>query len=616
MRYTLQFALLAFLALAFAPAANGQFGQAANERKLPPAFATGKREIDIPFSMTPGTTPEMQAIRVDVLTSADHGRNWVKYAEVLPNAGKFHYAAKKDGEVWFLTQTITARDARPKDEVKWPQMRLIVDTQKPDLKMTALVNPSGQPELSWTVTDVTLSAPSFKIEYQDASGGDENWEPVELSAKENVVSTAGIVGKKLLKLPAGTKAINLRAEVADVAGNRSVFSQHLTLPTQQDLAAAGRREKTQAQLADDSGRRWPDENERPGRKVEGLAASPSGRAHSDMPSEEKEPEPKLVTNPFAGKGHLAALPGNVGREGVRSEAVLPPPAESLPPAEHELPREEPPTYQPDAGRTMPRQDDIGPIGAPHRESLPSTRPTRPGPETDVLPSGDSIPAGDRTRLARTRKFLLNYDVDVVGPEGVAEVELWGTSDGGKTWAKWGADADRSSPLEVEVSREAAYGFRVVIAGKNGLVGNRPSSGDEADIWIEIDATRPTARITTAAYGTGEHSGELDIRWEAEDSHLGPRPITLSFSDRADGRFTTIAAGLPNTGQYFWRFDPRSPRQIFLKLEVRDEAGNVAADQLADPINIEGLTPKGRIRSLTPAGESNGESRAPGKPRLK
>ena len=77
---------------------------------------------------------------------------------------------------------------------------------------------------------------------------------------------------------------------------------------------------------------------------------------------------------------------------------------------------------------------------------------------------------------------------------------------------------------------------------------------------------------------------------------------LSFSDRADGRFTTIAAGLPNTGQYFWKFDPRSPRQIYLKLEVRDEAGNIAADQVADPINVEGLTPKGRIRSLTPAGE--------------
>ena len=603
MRFSLQFALLASLA-AFAQPAGAQFGQPAKERKLPPAFATGKREIQIPFSVTQGTTPETQAIRVDVLISVDHGRNWTKYAEVAPDAGKFRFTVNKDMEVWFLTQTITAKEPRPKDDVKWPQLRLIVDTQKPDLKMTALVNPRGQPELSWTVTDATLNAPSLKMEYQDAAGGDDNWNPVELSAKENFVSPAGIVGKKTLALPAGTKAINLRAEIADIAGNRAVFSQHLTLPTEQDLAAAERREKSQPQLADASARHWPDENERPRQGADGLATSPTAGRKTDKPAEEKEPEPKLVTNPFAGKGRLAALPGNDEREGARSEAALPPPGD-----------ESPSLAQPGTGRSLPN-DDIGPIGSPKRESLPPARATRPAPDPNSLPSGDSIPAGDRTRLSSAKRFNLDYDVEAVGPEGIAEVELWGTSDGGKTWAKWGTDPDHTSPMNVEVSREAAYGFRVVIVGKNGLVGNRPSGGDEADIWIEIDATRPVSRITTAAYGAGEHAGELDIRWEAEDSHLGPRPITLSFSDRADGRFTTIAAGLPNTGQYYWRFDPRSPRQIYLKLEVRDEAGNVAADQLADPINVEGLTPKGRIRSLTPAGDSSGESRAPGKPRLK
>lgn len=594
MRQFLQSALLTAMASLLAAQASGQFfGPAPEQRKLPPAFATAKRKLEIPFTITPGTTPESQVVRVDVLMSVDHGRNWFKYAEVPPDAGKFGFAVNKDMEVWLLTQTVTAKDSRPKDEVKWPQMRLIVDTQKPDLKMTALVNPSGQPELSWTVTDATLSPKTFKIEYQDASDQDENWHPVELSARDNSASTAGIVGKKVLKLHAGTKAINVRAEATDVAGNRAVFSQHLTLPSQQELAAGKQREERGHPLADNASKRWPDENERPPEGISGLATN-SAEAES---SADKEPEPKLVTNPFTGKGRLAALPGSED-EGTRSEADLPPPAESLPPGSSELPAEESP-QRPD---TNAAQDDIGPIGGPRRESLPSTTPSRPAPDPSFVDNGNSIPAGDRTRLTKTRKFHLNYDVDIVGPEGVAEVELWGTSDGGKTWAKWGADIDRTSPMEVEVSREAAYGFRIVVVGKNGLVGNRPASGDEADIWIEIDATAPTVRITSAAYGTGEHAGELDIRWEAGDQHLGPRPVTLSFSDRADGRFTTIAAGLPNTGQYFWKFDPRSPRQFYLKLEVRDDAGNVAADQLADPIKVEGLTPKGRIRSLTPAGE--------------
>ena len=66
----------------------------------------------------------------------------------------------------------------------------------------------------------------------------------------------------------------------------------------------------------------------------------------------------------------------------------------------------------------------------------------------------------------------------------------------------------------------------------------------------------------------------------------------------------MAAGLPNTGQYFWEYDPRSPRQIYLRLEVRDDAGNIAIDQLTEPIKVEGLEPKGQIRGFKAGPENN------------
>jgi hypothetical protein len=206
-------------------------------------------------------------------------------------------------------------------------------------------------------------------------------------------------------------------------------------------------------------------------------------------------------------------------------------------------------------------------------------------------------------MTNTRRFSLEYDVETVGPEGLADVELWGTVDQGQTWAKWGSDPDKSSPFDVEVNGEGTYGFRVVIVGNNGLASNTPQAGDTADIWVGVDQTRPTARITSAAYGSGAQAGKLDIRWEASDSNLSSRPVTLSMSERADGPFTPIAAGLPNTGQYFWDFDPRSPRQLYLRLEVRDDAGNMTIDQLVEPIQVEGLAPKGRIRGFSPAAET-------------
>jgi hypothetical protein len=202
-------------------------------------------------------------------------------------------------------------------------------------------------------------------------------------------------------------------------------------------------------------------------------------------------------------------------------------------------------------------------------------------------------------LTTRRRFRLEYDVETAGPEGLAAVELWGTSDGGRTWLKWGRDADLTSPLEVEVAQEGVYGFRIVVVGKHGLATSAPQPGEAADIWVGVDLTRPTAKLVRAAYGEGPMAGKLDIRWQADDAHLGSRPITLLVGERPDGPFTAIAAGLPNTGQYWWDPQPRLPRQLFLRLEVRDEAGNVAIDQLTEPIRVEGLEPKGRIRGLSP-----------------
>mgnify|MGYP007089163654 CR=1 FL=1 len=165
--------------------------------------------------------------------------------------------------------------------------------------------------------------------------------------------------------------------------------------------------------------------------------------------------------------------------------------------------------------------------------------------------------------------------------------------------KWGSDPDRVTPFEVEVSNEATYGFRIVIVGRNGLASNTPQAGDAADIWVGVDQAKPQARLTGATIAGGEQAGKLEIRWNAHDDHFSSRPITLAISDRATGPFTPIAAGLPNTGNYFWEFDPRIRRQLFIRLEAQDEAGNLTVDQLTDPILIEGLAPRGRIRDLAP-----------------
>jgi hypothetical protein len=219
-------------------------------------------------------------------------------------------------------------------------------------------------------------------------------------------------------------------------------------------------------------------------------------------------------------------------------------------------------------------------------------------DTPLPPS----PPAEHIRMVNSLSFELDFEVESVGPTGIGRVELWGTDDGGQTWKNYGADAKKRSPLQVKVRREGVYGFRVVVANGAGFGGKPPVAGDQPDIVVGVDLTKPIAQLISAKQGDGAEMGQLLIRWQASDDRaLGARPITLSFSEKRGGPWFPIAAGLENTGRYAWPLDNRTPGRIYLRLEVRDEAGNLAVDETSQPTLVDQSHPTVRIRSVRPAG---------------
>jgi hypothetical protein len=212
---------------------------------------------------------------------------------------------------------------------------------------------------------------------------------------------------------------------------------------------------------------------------------------------------------------------------------------------------------------------------------------------------DNPPLGVHPHLINKRQFELFYDVDAVGSSGIVQVELWITSDGGGHWASYGLDEDCRSPMQVKVNEEGLYGFRVVLETTSGLRGALPTSGDLPDIWVGVDFTKPQARLISAVQGEGEEADRLVISWQASDEHLAARGISLRWAESLQGPWNTIASGLDNSGHYAWRLDQRLPPRAYLLLEARDEAGNVATDQLAEPVSLERIRPQGRIRDVRP-----------------
>jgi hypothetical protein len=207
-------------------------------------------------------------------------------------------------------------------------------------------------------------------------------------------------------------------------------------------------------------------------------------------------------------------------------------------------------------------------------------------------------------MVNSKRFALEYEIESAPAAGIAKVEVWGTRDGGRTWTSYGVEPSRQGPVRVSVDAEGLYGFRITVQDARGFGNSPPKNGDLPELWVGVDLTKPAARITAIDSGMGDHAGELTIRWEASDAMLAVRPIALSFSDRPDGPWTPIAGGLENTGGYIWRFDNRVPDNIFVRLEARDEAGNVGEFQTTTPVSLAAGRPQGHLRNVHPMNDDS------------
>ncbi len=323
------------------------------------------------------------------------------------------------------------------------------------------------------------------------------------------------------------------------------------------------------------------------------------------------------------RGNVVELPAPATAEQVGNAFGLTPPQLNHKPAEPQTPSylaPIPPNEMPQPSGEIERPKTAAEAMRP----LDTSRPTRPTPpnlstnppsqkfesksESETYSSKrqiesrlDSATFGGRvpTRFSDSNRFSLEYELEAVGSIGVDSVELYGSIDDGKNWKFWGQDPDKASPFDIETKEEGVFGFRIVVVSANGLASPRPLASESPDIVVVVDKQKPVVRITGANYGEGDRTGSLVIRYECVDANPMARPITLSFSDRIDGPWTTIAAGLRNDGDYVWPADPQLPRQLFLRIDATDNAGNVGTYILDRPIDAQGLAPRARIRGFTP-----------------
>lgn len=499
--------------------------------------ATRQNAFTIPFRIEAAQDPAQQPVEVQLHVSTNEGRSWEPAGRVKPEKNSFVFRAPHDGEYWYSIRTLDKQGvARPEGPLS-PQLKVSVDTVAPRLDLTAFRGEGGEIVAHWQAVDPHLKPDSFKLDYQATSSGP--WEPVAVDAAPQAMRHT--LSGEATWWTKSTETIVVRAEITDLAGN-PVVSQAVVKPGDigpaNDLARGEAAQRPRSTTDTAPSTRWPADRSTSGPLT--RSTNPDARAGD---SSNRDPQ----------GGDLSSRDPNWRRSTAG-------------------PRER-----------MSAQS----VSQPHRAG-------RGNLDFSLLP------VGERPRLVNSRSFELEYEIESVGPSGVAKVELWGTRDGGRTWSVFGVDTDNRSPQPVTVDAEGVYGFRVIVQSGSGLGGRPPAAGDAPDIWIAVDLTRPACRITAA--DINDETGELVIRWEASDEAPDARPIALLCGAGPQGPWTPIASGLENTGTYRWRLDGRAPERVYLRLEVRDEAGNVGIFETAEPVSLDRHRPEGRIRGVRPLGQ--------------
>lgn len=228
------------------------------------------------------------------------------------------------------------------------------------------------------------------------------------------------------------------------------------------------------------------------------------------------------------------------------------------------------------------------------------------------PGVTNVPRGPLppVQVTNSQRITLDYEVARLGPSGVGSVELYVSRDEGRTWLPGGSEKITAAPeqpgtlptmrrsLTVEVPDEGTYGFYLVVKNGVGLGKPPPRSGEPPQMRVEVDRTPPQAKLWPLQPDPTRRDALVFI-WKAEDKNLGNSPVTLQWARQPGGPWETIGAPeLPNTGRYVWQVPAGVPPQVYLRLAVRDMAGNVDFAETRDPQPVDLVEPEVKILRLS------------------
>jgi hypothetical protein len=523
----------------------------------PDIWPINQANIRIPIHIDPVRRPLIK--QLVLYASSDEGRTWKQVAVASPDQDAFGFSAPTDGVYWFTVVVVDPQgNTEPKDPYKVPpSQKILIDTLKPMVKITAAERQGDDIVVNWEIQEDHPDLATLKLEYRTADDPASVWYMAPLT-------NPPLIGQARFRL-SRSGAVSIRVQMQDTAGNVGSATRELS------------------------------------------AITPPASSPANPPS---QPLANPTSFQTGSQGSTPAATSVSAWDNNRSTGTsFPARTDSLPPS---TPAPAAAYQQPSATSQQPAASYQQPVASSYQQPISNYQQPVPSPSPEL--SNRLVASSENTRgpaapsfasssgqgppvtFVKDKQISIDYQMDKVGPSGIGKVDLWMTQDDGRTWRWLADDPDLTPPITVDLPGEGVYGFRIVVQSKAGLGKRGPVSGDPPEMRVEVDLTPPVAQLYAPEPDSHQRNA-LTITWNATDKNLTSTPVSLQWAERKDSEWHEIASNLPNTGRFTWMLPPNLPFRVFMRLIVRDSAGNVSMAETSEPVLVDLSEPEGRITGL-------------------
>lgn len=537
---------------------------------LPKPKHTNKTRFRIPFKFDSTALQRMNAREIQLHVSQNHGESWELAQTLTPEGGRFEYHAPGEGEFWFAVKTLDGRNQlHPQRGAYETGLIVVVDNTDPILELSLKPLEGGQVQLVWKAADRNLDVSTLRIEYQ--TGGANDWEVLPVPQRSSGEHIWAVNQSGLLMV---------RGSVSDLAENQGQSTTHI------NVAATGAQNEKPRSTTRRPPIAMPDE--RPGAQDSQGQGGLAGVDTNGPNSADGVPQLPIITP----RGSLPVY--TPARQRLVSNSTAQPAAE---------PSHQPFSAMPVVPPAVPNEPvrELTLPAVPVATSTPLPTPTLPVVQAPQQPAAaPAQPPNQRSSLARhrivrNREFQIGYKLGDVGPSGISGVELFVTEDNGRVWWKYDDDPDQKSPFDVKVYRDGTFGFAIRARSGAGLSIDPPVPGQPPEIVVTVDQTPPIVNLFPIQQGQGLSANRLLIRWKIAEEHPAEKPVSLQYAASQNGPWETFCGWRDDTNSsYEWTVGPTVPSQFYLRVLVRDHAGNIGQAETTMPIVVDMQRPTARI----------------------